>query len=603
MNHDPNDTPAAPPAGVWAPDVHALVSGIRSGARVGVSGFHFTRTPVAALRALARTGVRDLHYIAWGGGFPLEILLDRGLVGRATLCFSSLDVLGAAPRFRRAVENGELELDEWTALGMINGFRAAGENLPFEIMHEPAGSSLAAGFSRPMDGPFDEPGATAPPVNAVPALPLDVLLLHAQRADDDGNVEIAGARGLDMSAIFAADRVLVTVEERVPRGRLGAARSFIVPRTFVTAVTTAPFGAYPTSCLPHYPADYRALRSFVDTGVESVPDHSLEPTGQRRETLSRRASPPAAEVSRALRDVRPDGRGSGSDDGYTVDELMVAVLARTIGAGGICSFGSASPLPTAAYFLAKYLWRPELLLMSHNGGLVDLPVRPLTLCAGEQLDFELAAAHTGGDETYHWYYQRGLVTHEVVGSAQVDGHGATNNLWVTRRDGSAVRLPGQGGMADVANLHANFMIYLPRQSTRNTPAEVATVSAQRMWHDDDLRRRYGLSSGRTLVLTNLALFEYDTTAQALVLRSLHPRVERRELQENTGFEVVDDTDEANADLPMTDPPTRAELHAIRAVIDPLGIRRLDMVSAAERQKLIDTILDLEESILDHLAAE
>src|SRR5690606_40765664 len=95
-------------------------------------------------------------------------------------------------------------------------------------------------------------------------------------------------------------------------------------------------------------------------------------------------------------------------------------------------------------------------------------------------------------ETYHWYYQRGLVTHEVVGSAQVDGRGATNNLWVQARDGRKIRLPGQGGMADVANLHANFMIYLPRQSTRNTPAQVATVSARRAWHDPKLRRAYGL---------------------------------------------------------------------------------------------------------------
>lgn len=591
-------------SGLWVPDLAALVGDISAGARLGVSGFHFTRTPVAAIRALADARATDVHYIAWGGGLPLEIMLDLGLVVKATLCFSSLDVLGPAPRFRAAVESGGLELDEWTALGMINGMRAAGENLAYEVIQEPAGSSLADGFSMPLANPF---GSDDPPTSAVRPLPLDFLLLHAARADDDGNVEIAGARGLDMSAIFAARQVLVTVEERVPRGDLGEPRSFILPRTFVSKIALAPFGAYPTASLPYYSADYRALRTIVDAGHDAIPAEAFVPTEAKRSNLTRRAKMPAPRVAAALQSkvVRPDtGISPGQQpvrhptESWSTHELMVAVLARTIGPTGICSVGSASPMPTAAYLLAKHLWAPRLLLMSHNGGYVDPPVRPLSLSTAEQLDFGLSAAHTGGDETYHWYYQRGLVTHEVVGAAQVDRTGATNNLWVTKRDGSGVRLPGQGGMADVANLHANFMIYLPRQSTRNTPADVATVSAQRVWHDDQQRRRFGLQAGRMIVLTDLGLFEYDRDAEELVLQSIHPGVTVDELQAQTGFEVKTATN-----LQTTQPPTPEELDALRTVIDPLGIRRLDMVSAADRQKLIDSILDLEESILDALTTE
>ncbi|WP_291415949.1 CoA-transferase, partial [Actinophytocola sp.] len=281
--------------GPWVDGVEELVAGIGSGSRIGVSGFHFTRAPIAALRALAGTGVTGLHYIAWGGGLPLELLLGHGAVSRATLCFASLDVLGPAPRFRRAVEAGELELSEWTALGIINGFRAAGENLSFEVLQEPEGSSLAAGFSSRLADPF---GSDAPPMSAVPPLPLDVLLLHTQCADDDGNVEIAGARGLDMPAIFAAHRVYVTVEERVRRGELGAPRSFVLPRTFVTRVAEAQFGAYPTSCLPYYPADFRALREIVDAGPAGpLPEPALDAAPARREVLARRAALPAPRVS------------------------------------------------------------------------------------------------------------------------------------------------------------------------------------------------------------------------------------------------------------------------------------------------------------------
>lgn len=578
--------------GAWVDDVAELVADVPSGARIGVSGFHFTRAPMAGLRALADRGLRDLHYIAWGGGLPLEFLLGHGMVARATLCFSSLDVLGPAPRFRRAVEAGRLELDEWTALGMISGLRAAGENLAFEVLQEPAGSSLTDGFSRGLADPY---GGDGPPLRAVRPLPLDVLLLHAQRADDDGNVEIAGARGFDMPAAFAARRVLVTVEERVARGELGAPRAFVLPRTFVTRLAVAPAGAHPTSCLPHYPADFRALRAVVDADPDGpVPEAALVPEERRHKRLRARVSVPAARVAAALR-RRP---AAPAPEGFTTDELMVSGLARTIRSHAVCSVGAASPLPTAAYLLAKHLWVPELLLMSHNGGLVDVPVRPLALGAGEHLDFELAAAHTGGDETYHWYYQRGLVTHEVVGSAQVDRRGATNNLWVTARDGRRIRLPGQGGMADVANLHANFMVYLPRQSLRNTVAHIETVSARRVWHAAGQRRRYGLQPGHTLLLTDLGLFTYDPDADALVLRSLHPGVELEELRARTGFEVL-----PAADLQTTPPPTPEELTVLRTVVDPLGVRRLDLVGASERQQLIDHILDLEDAVLDDLAAE
>lgn len=575
--------------GPWVDGVGDLVAGVEPGSRIGVSGFHFTRAPIAALRALADTGVAGLHYIAWGGGLPLELLLGRGAVSRATLCFASLDVLGPAPRFRRAVEAGELELSEWTALGIINGFRAAGENLSFEVMQEPEGSSLAAGFTRRLADPF---GHDAPPMSAVRPLPLDVLLLHAQRADDDGNVELAGARGLDMPAIFAARRVYVTVEERVRRGELGAPRSFVLPRTFVTRLTEAPFGAYPTSCLPHYGADFRALREIVDAGPSGpLPERALRPAPARRDVLSRRAALPAERVSEAL-----SSTPGAEPDEYTVDDLMVCVLARTIGPTGVCSVGAASPLPTAAYLLAKHLWAPELLLMSHNGGLVDPPVRPLSLTAAEFLDHHLSAAHTGGDETYHWYYQRGLVTHEVVGAAQVDGTGATNNLWVSKQDGTPVRLPGQGGMADVANLHANFMIYLPRQSTHNLVAKLDTVSARRAWHAPEERRRFGLLPGRTVVLTDLGMFEYDENVAGLTLRTLHPGVGIEDIRARTGFDVI----EADG-LTTTEPPTERELTALRTVVDPLGVRRLDTVSSTERQHLIDALLDVEETILDDLA--
>ena len=201
----------------WVGSVDDLVGGIDDGARVAVSGFHFVRVPMAQLHALGRRGVKDLSFVSWGGGLPLELLLAVGAVSRATFCFSSLDLFGLAPRSRAAMEAGSLATEEMTALALIKGLEAAGQGMGAELMQLPAGSDVFPGREPPLAGLTRSAG---PPLVSVPALGIDVLLLHAQRADDAGNVELSGARGLDLSQVFAANQVLVTVEERVPRGAL-----------------------------------------------------------------------------------------------------------------------------------------------------------------------------------------------------------------------------------------------------------------------------------------------------------------------------------------------------------------------------------------------
>jgi glutaconate CoA-transferase, subunit A len=550
-----------------------LLATVGAGARVGVGGFHFTRLPIAALLELRRRRVRDLTYVGWGGGLALELLLDAGAVDRAELTFSSLDVFGLAPRFRRAVQDGTLALREWTALGLIKALEARGERLGFEVMQPLAGSDLGADWTWPMRDPFGGADQTA-----VPAVALDALLLHAGRADDAGNVELRGARGIDLAAIFAAERVLVTVEERVANGELGAPGAFVVPRTFVAGIAVAEGGAYPTSCLPSYPADLRRLRRIAATDGP-LDDELLQPDAEADARVRSIARVQPAQLREALMRSAPDPAPVEP----TRDEIMVCALARTVRDGAVASVGSASPLPTVAYLLAKLLWAPDLTIMSFNGGLVDIGWRPMTLTYAELLDFHSAATHAGGDETYHWYYQRGRVTHEVVGTAQLDRHGATNNIAVRKPDGTTVRLPGQGGMADVANLHAQFLLYLPRQSRRNTVERVDVRSAARV------------RPGTMAVLTDLGWFERDEASGTLILTQLHPGVELDEVRDRTGWplEVADD-------LQRTPVPSDEELAALRERVDPLGVRRLDFLSARERGPLLDELLDREERVLDHV---
>lgn len=572
----------------WLDEPEELVARVQDGDSVSVSGFHFSRAPIAQLRALCERGVRDLAYVAWGGGIPLEMLLSARVVRKLVFCFSSLDIFGLATRFRRALEREEIEVEEWTALGMIQGFKAAAQQVPYLTFQAPVGSDLYRRFAVPAPDPFETEEAD---LAAAPALQVDDFLLHAQRADEVGNVEIQGARGLDVSSLFAAKRVLVTVEEKVPNGTLGSRpNSFILPRAFVSALCVVPFGAYPTSCLPYYPTDYKKISEVVQLGTDSSPSTVLStPPPQRQAELRDIAS---VDVQAAGAAIRSRASKPSERDGYTIDELMVCALAREIDDGSVCSVGSVSPLATVAYLLAKKLYAPGLLLITSNGGYVDVPLRPMAIVASEVMDFGSAAVHLGGDDTYHWFYQKGLVTHEVVSAAQIDQYGRTNNVEIKHSDGRKLRLPGQGGMADVADMHRNFSLYLTRHSELNMVAEVDFVSAARAYHDEELRRRYGYGPGATSVLTNLGQFWFDPEPGRLVLTHVHPGVTVEEVQESTGFPLM-----VSEELLETAPPTAEELRAIQEEIDPLGIRRLEFVPGRDRMALIEELLGDEEDAL------
>jgi glutaconate CoA-transferase, subunit A len=584
----------------WRATPAELVEGVRDGERLGYSGFHFVRAPMAQLAALCDRGIRDLTVIGWGGSLPLELLLSAGAVRKLVFCFSSLDIFGLAPRFRRALETDAIASEEWTALGLISALRAAGEGLSWEVFQAPLGSGLFDGFARRAPDLFPE--ITAAPMATVARLELDTFLLHAQRADDDGNVEVLGGRGTDQPMAFAAKRVLVTVEERVRNGQLGGTPGgFLLPRSFVTGICVAPLGAYPTSCLPYYGTDYRKLHQVVQAGRDANLTQGVlaaDSAGAAAAT-SVPANPPERILSafaRASARRRAAAPPVSSEPAWTIDELMACCIARTVDDDSICSVGSVSPLPTVGYLLAKRLWAPRMVLMSFNGGLLDIAFRPMSIMAAEWLDFASAAMHTGGDETYHWYYQQGRVTHEVVSAAQIDRHGATNNIGITRPGGGFVRLPGQGGMADVADLHSNFHLYLTRHSPQSLVEAVDVISASRRHLTGQARRSLGLRPGQVTVLTNLGQFELDPAAGELVLTALHPGVTLAELRSQTGFEP-----RISGDLAVTEAPTADELRALRHDVDPLGIRRLEFVPSAHRGALIDELLTAEEQLLRELA--
>lgn len=553
-------------------------------ARLGVGGVHLSRVPIALIQQICKLGHKDLVFTSWGGGLALELLLDAGAIGKLIFCFSSLDIFGLSPLFRSALENQTIEVEEWSALAMIQGLHAAHFNLPEMPFQLPAGSDLMqqGDFWTSAESPFSREL-----VGQAKRLDVDFLLLHAQRADRLGNIEIQGARGLDLSLLGASKQVLVTVEEIVEVGMLGAPLSFVLPHTFTTAVAHVPHGAYPTSCLPNYSTDYDEILKYVRGDNKSG---RFAATADRMEFLSLAARVRIKYLTPAsIEKCRPT---VGQDLTFSIDELLAVCLAREYDNNSICSVGSVSPLAMVSYLLAKTTHAPGLMIIALNGGLIDIDVHPMSLTLAEPLEFGSAKVIWGADETYHWYYQQGRITHEVITVAQLDVRGRTNNAWVdTGR--KRVRLPGQGGMADVANLHQNFILYLTRHSPERFVESVNFSTAARGLRRDEERSKAGLRPGVERLISDLGIFEMDIDAGKFRLTHLHPGVNLATVRERTAGNFL-----LAEELQTTIPPSADELHRIRTQIDPFGIRRLEFVPGRERLDLIESILRSEACLVN-----
>jgi glutaconate CoA-transferase, subunit A len=579
---------------------------VPSGVRVGIGGVHLSRLPIALIKQVLGAGRKDFVFASWGGGLPLELFLEANAVRKLIFCFSSLDIFGLAPRFRQALEQNKIEIEEWTALAMAQGLHAAHFNLPEMPFQIPTGSDLmkTGAFWKETVSAF-----TGKPLAQASRLDVDVLLLHAQRADSAGNIEIQGARGYDLALLAASKKVAVTVEEIVDVGKLGEApRSFVLPKEFVTAVAEVPWGAYPTSCLPYYSTDYQELLDYVERE-------------QRRNSKARSDVPSAApaQSERYVLGAKPDAtrrmflstcartrtpaltpkivsqhRVSSTDPSWTIDELMAACLSREYDNSSICSVGSVSPLAMVSYLLAKKTHAPQLTIIALNGGFIDIDYHPMSLTLAEPLEFHSAKACWGADETYHWYYQQGRITHEVITVAQVDVHGRTNNAWIKSK-GKVLRLPGQGGMADVANLHKNFILYLTRHSTERFIDAVEFCTASRGLLTDDERKQAGLQPGKVRLISDLGMFELDPREKRFRLVSIHPGVALEDVRAKTGGDFL-----VEEPLRRTDPPSEDELRLIREEVDPFGIRQLEFVPGRDRLALIQRILDAEAGLINEL---
>jgi len=242
------------------------VAEVKDRATVGLGGWIFHSQPMALVRALIRQGAKDLDLVPSPGSIAPDLLIGAGRA-RSTACvFISFEQHGLAPQFRRAAEAGSIKVKEMDGPGYAGGLRAAICDLPYMPIPD-----MATDLPR-VNPEHYRPLPTAPGERrllAVPPIRPDVTFLHAQQADEFGNVQFLGAPFFDVMLAQASRRVVVSVDRIVSPETIRRANHLTkLPYAMVDAVVEAPFGAHPTASAALYRADDAHLREYVKASAK-----------------------------------------------------------------------------------------------------------------------------------------------------------------------------------------------------------------------------------------------------------------------------------------------------------------------------------------------
>ncbi|MFC4115897.1 CoA transferase subunit A [Nonomuraea zeae] len=250
-----------------------VAGSLESGMTIGIGGWGSRRKPMALVRAVLRTGVGDLTIISYGGP-DVGMLCAAGKVRRVVAPFVTLDSIPLEPHFRRARQEGAIEFVEYDEGMFMFGLLAAAHRLPFLPTRAGMGSDVLRvnpGL-RTVRSPYED----GEELVAVPALRMDVALVHLNRADPRGNAQYLGPDPyFDDLYAKAAGRCYVSCERVVDAADLlkeGPVQSLLISRSMVAGVVEAPGGAGFTSCEPDYGRDEAEQRRYVETPWEEFDD-------------------------------------------------------------------------------------------------------------------------------------------------------------------------------------------------------------------------------------------------------------------------------------------------------------------------------------------
>ncbi len=288
---------------------------VADGSHISIGGFTINRNPMAAVYEIMRQGKKELHLYAHSNGQGVDELIGGGCVAKLEIAYAGSGRFApTCVRFRKAVENGTLAVEDYSNYQMTLRFLAGAMGVPFLPTRSSLGTSIIEkwGFAESiresdpslpvkkmvvLDNPFDDWG-NATKVVLVPAIHPDVTLLHVQKADRQGTVRIEGLTFADVEQAKSAEHVIITCEELVEAEQLREnPDQNQLPFFCVDAVVPVAYGSFPTACYRYYDYDplylnqYRAdarndsrYRAYLDKWVYGVGQHQelIDRIGKQR---------------------------------------------------------------------------------------------------------------------------------------------------------------------------------------------------------------------------------------------------------------------------------------------------------------------------------
>jgi glutaconate CoA-transferase subunit A len=252
----------------------AVAALVHDGDVVAIEGFTHLIC-FAAGHEIIRQRKRDLTLARLTPDLIYDQMVAAGTARKLVFSWLGNPGVGGLHAIRRRIENADpapreprLELEEYSHFGMVGRYTAGASNLPFFPLRSYFETDLpkANPLIRPIKSPYGDET-----VYAVPPLKPDVTVVHAQRADADGNTQMWGLLGCQKEAAFAAERVIVVVEELVDESVIRAdPNRTVIPGLIVDAVVVEPFGAHPSYVQGAYDRDNRFYREWDGIAREAA---------------------------------------------------------------------------------------------------------------------------------------------------------------------------------------------------------------------------------------------------------------------------------------------------------------------------------------------
>src|SRR3990170_1037287 len=238
----------------------AMSQFVQDGSSIVMGTAQETLIPFAAGHEIIRQHKSDLTLIGPISDILFDQLIGAGYVSKVRAAWVGNVITGSGYNFRRAVENGQLEMEDHSNLTLAMALRAGALGMPFLPTYTALGSDLfdTNPALKTVTCPF-----TGKRLTAVQALNPDVAIIHVQRADEFGNAHLWGNLGITREACLAAKRVMITCEEIVPPQMIQSdPNRVITPALRVCAVAHASWGAHPSPAPGYYNRDHQAFLDY-----------------------------------------------------------------------------------------------------------------------------------------------------------------------------------------------------------------------------------------------------------------------------------------------------------------------------------------------------